>query len=625
DQEKTIVNEKSIHRHKTHYGHLSQKSTLVIDHLITKVKQKRLAKQDTSDLSDYVSHENINSNKQLEQNHHKFQHQRIIHNDDHIVTIENNEQDAVVPNHIHNNEDIEENVQQQRNSAKFNKNKKLKKSNNGNSPVIDIANQSNTKKRRSPLRHTSFQIRNEDFNVIFNDLPSDEQLIITYPCAWKKDVFIHGRIFLSMNYLLFYSCFFKWEERLRIPYKDIISVTREKSVIVIPNAIKLRTKKHDEYTFASYIPREKIFTTIFRLWKNSLNDQPLDYQQLRALISANQHTHDESNDDSNEYNILENNDENPHKSHSTRLNSSAESSKLDDEDMIYLQTCTCESHPVKTYVDQLFSFNVDTLFELFFGDNPFIRDFHNAHKLLDFAFGEWILNSDTGKRERQVTYKTINQSALGTHTIFCREKQTLEVEKPHLMYIINTEIYNEGMKYTDAFYVATRFCLVQYDAQHSSLRVTAETRYIKNVNGFIKTFIEKNVNSSVEGGVNEQGTKEKNLYDLYNMKIILSILVRRLKNHQMTNMDKNSKQKLISLSQTDQKKSIDNIISQKQINENLPLSLSRFKLTINGESRVYSIGLIIIVCFLLVHIYLWYKLNSIEKVLLPPDSICLNR
>ncbi|CAF4735712.1 unnamed protein product, partial [Rotaria sp. Silwood2] len=106
---------------------------------------------------------------------------------------------------------------------------------------------------------------------------------------------------------------------------------------------------------------------------------------------------------------------------------------------------------------------------------------------LDFAFGEWILNSDTGKRERQVTYKTINQSALGTHTIFCREKQTLEVEKPHLMYIINTEIYNEGMKYTDAFYVATRFCLVQYDAQHSSLRVTAETRYIKNVNGFIKS------------------------------------------------------------------------------------------------------------------------------------------
>ncbi|CAF1025742.1 unnamed protein product [Rotaria magnacalcarata] len=578
-----------MHRHESHYGHLSQKSTCVIDHLIAKVKQKRLAKQDTSDSSDDISHENINANnnnnRQLEPDHYKSQHKRIIYNDDHIVI-----------NDIHNDKDIEENVQQQSNSTKFNKNKKINKSNKGSNPATKIANQSNEKKRRSPLRHTSFQIRDENFNTIFKDLPPEEQLIIAYPCAWKKDVFMHGRIFLSMNYLLFYSCYFKWEERLRIAYKDIISVTREKSAIVIPNEIKLRTKEQDEYLFVSYIPREKFFITIFRVWQNSVLDQPLDYQQLRALVLANQYSHDDSN-------TLENNDEYAHKSHSTRLNSSAESyqrvisSKLDDENIIYLHTCTCESHPGKTYVDRLFSFNVDTLFELLFSDNSFTRAFHNAHQLLDYTFGEWILNSDTGKKERQVTYKTINQSTLGTHTIFCREKQILEVEKPHLMYILNTEIYNEGMKYTDAFYVTTRFCMVQYDAQHSSLRVTAETQYVKNVNGLIKTFIEKNVNSSIERGINEQ--------------------VRRLENHQVINMDKNSKKKLISLSQTDLKKSIDNIISQKQIDEDSSInamSLSRFRLTINGESRVYNIGLIIVICFLLVHIYLWYKLNSIEKL-----------
>jgi hypothetical protein len=43
------------------------------------------------------------------------------------------------------------------------------------------------------------------------------------------------------------------------------------------------------------------------------------------------------------------------------------------------------------------------------------------------------------------------------------------------------------MKYTDAFYVATRFCMIQRDSEHSSLRITAEIRYIKNVNGFIKS------------------------------------------------------------------------------------------------------------------------------------------
>ncbi|CAF4978163.1 unnamed protein product, partial [Rotaria magnacalcarata] len=178
---------------------------------------------------------------------------------------------------------------------------------------------------------------------------------------------------------------------LRISYKDIISVTREKSAIFIPNAIKLRTKKQDEYLFVSYIPREKNFITIFRLWQNSVLDQSLDYQQLRALVLTNQYSHDDSN-------TLENNDEYVHIS-SAESYRHVISSKLNDENIIYLHTCTCESHPGKTYVDRLFSFNVDTLFELLFSDNSFTRAFHNAHQLLDYTFGEWIFNSDTGKKK----------------------------------------------------------------------------------------------------------------------------------------------------------------------------------------------------------------------------------
>ena len=43
------------------------------------------------------------------------------------------------------------------------------------------------------------------------------------------------------------------------------------------------------------------------------------------------------------------------------------------------------------------------------------------------------------------------------------------------------------MKYTDTFYVATRFCMTQRDAEHCSLLATAEVRYIKSVNSFIKS------------------------------------------------------------------------------------------------------------------------------------------
>ncbi len=41
----------------------------------------------------------------------------------------------------------------------------------------------------------------------------------------------------------------------------------------------------------------------------------------------------------------------------------------------------------------------------------------------DFNFGDWHINNETDKRERQVTYKTISQSVLGTNNVTCTEKQ----------------------------------------------------------------------------------------------------------------------------------------------------------------------------------------------------------
>jgi hypothetical protein len=60
------------------------------------------------------------------------------------------------------------------------------------------------------------------------------------------------------------------------------------------------------------------------------------------------------------------------------------------------------------------------------------------------------------------------------------------MEHPQSIYVVSTEVRNEGAKYTDAFYVATRFCLIQRDAEHSALRISAEIRYIKPVNSLIK-------------------------------------------------------------------------------------------------------------------------------------------
>lgn len=52
-----------------------------------------------------------------------------------------------------------------------------------------------------------------------------------------------------------------------------MSIKRVKSKQLLPNAIRLRTKNRDEYLFAGYIPRERIFLSIDRLRQNALQER----------------------------------------------------------------------------------------------------------------------------------------------------------------------------------------------------------------------------------------------------------------------------------------------------------------------------------------------------------------
>jgi hypothetical protein len=62
----------------------------------------------------------------------------------------------------------------------------------------------------------------------------------------------------------------------------------------------------------------------------------------------------------------------------------------------------------------------------------------------------------------------------------------IECELATSHYIADTEIRNEGVTYADSFYIATRYCLVQVDRVHSSLKVTSEVKYVKSIMGVAK-------------------------------------------------------------------------------------------------------------------------------------------
>jgi len=59
---------------------------------------------------------------------------------------------------------------------------------------------------------------------------------------------------------------------LVIRWKDVVSLTKEKTALVIPNAIQVHTAK-DKHFFTSFVARDKTFLMLHRLWQAELNEQ----------------------------------------------------------------------------------------------------------------------------------------------------------------------------------------------------------------------------------------------------------------------------------------------------------------------------------------------------------------
>uniref|UniRef100_A0A3Q2ZKY0 GRAM domain-containing protein n=1 Tax=Kryptolebias marmoratus TaxID=37003 RepID=A0A3Q2ZKY0_KRYMA len=96
--------------------------------------------------------------------------------------------------------------------------------------------------RNAKVLSPTYKQRNEDFRKIFKKLPDTERLIVDYSCALQKDILLQGRLYLSENWLCFYSNIFRWETTITILLKDVTSITKEKTAKLIPNAIQISTE-----------------------------------------------------------------------------------------------------------------------------------------------------------------------------------------------------------------------------------------------------------------------------------------------------------------------------------------------------------------------------------------------
>lgn len=107
------------------------------------------------------------------------------------------------------------------------------------------------------------------FHRRFPSVEQSEMLIDWFNCALIADILLQGYLYISDNYFAFYSNIFGYKTQILIPVSDVVSVTKEKTAKIFPNAVGLCTDE-SKYVFGSFISRESAFRLMQEVWRRTL-------------------------------------------------------------------------------------------------------------------------------------------------------------------------------------------------------------------------------------------------------------------------------------------------------------------------------------------------------------------
>uniref|UniRef100_A0A674IJR8 GRAM domain containing 1B n=1 Tax=Terrapene triunguis TaxID=2587831 RepID=A0A674IJR8_9SAUR len=435
----------------------------------------------------------------------------------------------------------------------------------------------------------TYKQRNEDFRKLFKQLPDTERLIVDYSCALQRDILLQGRLYLSENWICFYSNIFRWETLLTVRLKDICSMTKEKTARLIPNAIQVCTDT-EKHFFTSFGARDRTYMMMFRLWQNALLEKPLCPKELWHFVhqcygnelglTSDDEDYVPPDDDFNtmgyceEIPVEENevNDSSskssmeakpeaspllPKKSITASTLTSTGSSEAptsfdgmlleeedlmesplekeltleniigdkieiiapvnspsldfnDNEDIPTELSDSSETHDEgevqafyedlngRQYMNEVFSFSVDKLYDLLFTDSQFQRDFMEQRRFSEIIFHPWK-KEENGNQSRAILYTITLTNPLAPKTATVTETQTMyKASQESECYVIDAEVLTHDVPYHDYFYTINRYTLTRVARNKSRLRVSTELRYRKQPWGLVKSFIEKNFWSGLE-------------------------------------------------------------------------------------------------------------------------------
>ncbi|XP_029501349.1 GRAM domain-containing protein 2B-like [Oncorhynchus nerka] len=94
----------------------------------------------------------------------------------------------------------------------------------------------------------SFVKYNKTFHKFFRDIPTEEKLTHVFTCALQKEVLYHGKLFVSVNYVCFYSSVLLKDTKVEVHVSSVKEVKKQNSAL---SMLSIRTTDGNKYSFVS--------------------------------------------------------------------------------------------------------------------------------------------------------------------------------------------------------------------------------------------------------------------------------------------------------------------------------------------------------------------------------------
>ncbi|CAB1316730.1 unnamed protein product [Coregonus sp. 'balchen'] len=334
----------------------------------------------------------------------------------------------------------------------------------------------------------TYKQRNEDFRKLFKQLPDSEH----YSCALQRDILLQGRLYVSENWICFYSNIFRWETL---------------------------------HFFTSFGARDRTYMMMFRLWQNALLEKPLCPKELWHFVhqcygnelglTSDDEDYVPPDDDFNTMGYceelpVEENDANDTTTLAKTPDAKGDTSPLlsrrvfpnnalpcpgtidpllpfdlaavddfplclPDGELLALQLPVLDNRSSagevqafhedlngKQYINEVYEFSVDKMYDILFTESTFMRDFLEQRRFSDIVYHPWKKEKESGNQTREIMYTVSLTNPLAPKTATVTETQTLyKASQESECYIIDAEVIAHDVPYHDYFYTLNRYMLTR--------------------------------------------------------------------------------------------------------------------------------------------------------------------